>query len=69
VALDPLAEQGFGSDLRSALIYERGRPGYASAMADALAAEFGLDADSAGVVAVDGRSPAVTSAARLWSWE
>lgn len=44
--LDPLAQRGFGSDLRSALVYERGRPGYASAAADALAAEFGLDADS-----------------------
>jgi len=46
VQLDPLAQRGFGSDLRSALVYERGRPGYASAAADALAAEFGLDADS-----------------------
>jgi ubiquinone/menaquinone biosynthesis C-methylase UbiE len=46
VQLDPLVQRGFGSDLRSALIYERGRPGYASAMADALAAEFGLDSDS-----------------------
>jgi len=46
VQLDPLAQRGFGSDLRSALLYERGRPGYASAAADALAAEFGLDADS-----------------------
>jgi ubiquinone/menaquinone biosynthesis C-methylase UbiE len=46
VQLDPLAREGFGADLRSALIYERGRPGYPSAVADALAAEFGLDADS-----------------------
>jgi ubiquinone/menaquinone biosynthesis C-methylase UbiE len=46
VALDPLAQPGFGGDLRSALTYERGRPGYPSALADALAAEFGLDADS-----------------------
>lgn len=46
VQLDPLVQRGFGSDLRSALIYERGRPGYASAVADALAAELGLDADS-----------------------
>jgi SAM-dependent methyltransferase len=46
VQLDPLAQRGFGADLRSALVYERGRPGYASAAADALAAEFGLEADS-----------------------
>lgn len=46
MALDPLVEQGFGSDLRSALTYDCGRPGYASAAADALAAEFGLGADS-----------------------
>jgi ubiquinone/menaquinone biosynthesis C-methylase UbiE len=44
--LEPLVQRCFGSDLRSALIYERGRPGYASAVADMLAAEFGLEADS-----------------------
>jgi SAM-dependent methyltransferase len=46
VQLDPLVQRGFGSNLRSALVYERGRPGYPSAVADALVAEFGLDADS-----------------------
>jgi ubiquinone/menaquinone biosynthesis C-methylase UbiE len=44
--LDPLAEQGFGSDAGSALVYERGRPGYASDVAPALASEFGLGAAS-----------------------
>ena len=44
--LDRLVQQGFGADVRSALIYERGRPGYASTVAQALAAEFGLNADS-----------------------
>jgi SAM-dependent methyltransferase len=46
VQLDPLAQQGFGPDLRSALIYERGRPGYAAAVADALVGEFGLGGGS-----------------------
>jgi SAM-dependent methyltransferase len=46
VALDPLVQQGFGSDVRSALTYERGRAGYPAAVADALVAEFELDAAS-----------------------
>jgi SAM-dependent methyltransferase len=46
VQLDPLAQRGFGFDLRSAWLYERGRPAYAGAAADALVAELGLDADS-----------------------
>jgi ubiquinone/menaquinone biosynthesis C-methylase UbiE len=46
VQLDPIVERGFGSGLESALTYERGRPGYASAVADELVAEFGLDDES-----------------------
>ncbi len=43
---DPLAERGFGSSAESALIYERGRPGYASELAPWLVREFGLGAES-----------------------
>jgi SAM-dependent methyltransferase len=46
VELDALVRHGFGSDLRSALIYEHGRPGYAGAAAEALAEELGLGPDS-----------------------
>jgi ubiquinone/menaquinone biosynthesis C-methylase UbiE len=46
VAPDPLAERGFGATYDAALVYERGRPGYAPAIVPLLVAELGLNASA-----------------------
>jgi SAM-dependent methyltransferase len=46
VAPDPLAEQGFGNSPEAAALYERGRPGYAPALAPFLVDALSLDGTS-----------------------
>jgi SAM-dependent methyltransferase len=45
-ALDPLAQRGFGASVEAARVYERGRPGYAPALAPWLVDELGLSRSS-----------------------
>jgi len=40
--VDELARRGFGADEQAALIYERGRPGYAPELVPWLIEELGL---------------------------
>jgi SAM-dependent methyltransferase len=44
--VDPLARRGFGADEEAALVYDRGRPGYAPDLAPWLVRELGLSAGS-----------------------
>ena len=44
--MDPLARRGFGANIESARVYERGRPGYAPELAPWLAGELGLSGSS-----------------------
>jgi SAM-dependent methyltransferase len=44
--VDPLARRGFGADEQAALLYERGRPGYAPELAPYVAEQLGLTPNS-----------------------